>query len=90
MGGILVKVLLPLLLPTAVYLLYTVVVTRHAADGSPIPWYRAPWMWLGITGAILAILSMLALALFEGSPAGSDYQPAQFRDGVLVPGAMDR
>ena len=90
MGGVLIKILLPLLLPTAVYLLYAVVVGRHQADGTPIPWYRAPWIWLGIAGAVLALITMLAMALFEGSPAGSDYRPAQYRDGVMVPGAMER
>ncbi len=48
-------------------------------------WQRGPLMWLAIAGLVIVGLSLAALAARERHRPGSEYRPAELRDGQLVP-----
>ena len=79
-------VVLPLALPTALYVLYmTLARRRSGAAIAPTPPMEMPWSWLIIAGGILVIVTLLALYLFEDAGRGQ-YHPAQIIDGEIKPG----
>lgn len=86
------SIVVPLVLPAALYILYLYVVGRRAraAGGAPGLWKEIPWTWLGVAGALLAIISFAAYALFGGAEPGSRYDPARLIDGEIKPGGFDR
>ena len=49
------EVALPLLLPTALYLLFMITANRRGASapGQPFWWREVPWLWLATAGAAL-------------------------------------
>jgi len=87
---IILTIVLPLLLPTLVFIAYTALENRRvaAAGGQPYPWYvRAPWLTLVGIGVLLAGAALLAFTRFDSAPPGGRYIPAHIGpDGTLVPG----
>ncbi|HXY98654.1 MAG TPA: DUF6111 family protein [Stellaceae bacterium] len=82
---ILLTVVLPLLLPTLVYLLWLAVAQR-APLGAPAQWRALPWPWLvGIGLALVAAMLYFIGTRIGGSPLGV-YVPPQYIDGQVVPG----
>lgn len=76
---ILLTYVLPLILPTALYLLWA---RRAAARGlSP----DIPYPWLAAAGVALLALTVFALSLRGGTPGGK-YEPPRYEDGRVVPG----
>ena len=79
-------IVLPLALPTALYVLYmTLARRRPGAAGAAAQPMVMPWSWLVIAGGILAIVSLFALYLFEDVGRGK-YHPARIIDGEIKPG----
>jgi hypothetical protein len=81
-------ILLPLVLPTLVYMAYVYVERRRqAAAGTPVPWWvTAPWPWLVSIGVLLCGLTMGVLAVTGGADPHAGYVPAHLgSDGQLVP-----
>lgn len=79
---ILLTYLVPLLLPTALYLLWV----RFALARGRTP--EIPVVWLVAAGVILAAITAFALSLSGGSPGGL-YQPPHVANGKVVPGHFD-
>jgi len=79
-------IVLPLALPTALYVVYMTLARRRPggarATAQPL---EMPWSWLIIAGGILAIITLLALYLFEDVGRGT-YHPARIVDGEIKPG----
>ena len=74
----------PLLLPVLIYAVWILVRRRFfpgAADGSGA---RA-WSWVFLSGALLAVMTLLVLGLEEDA-SGGRYVPATVKDGRMVPG----
>ncbi|BCP54675.1 hypothetical protein K32_32920 [Kaistia sp. 32K] len=44
---------------------------------------------LSAIGIAIVLVAILGLVSFSGGQAGKTYHPAEFRDGVLVPGGFD-
>ena len=82
------EVAFPLVLPTALYLLYMITANRRGASapGQPFWWREVPWLWLATAGAALVAVCFVAFALFGGAPPGTAYRPARLIDGKIVPG----
>ncbi len=83
--------LLPLVLPALGYLAWNWLQLRRSLKegrASPPPGFAdMPWLILAGAGVSLAMLTLLALVLFEdGSSPGGTYIPPHIEDGKLIPG----
>lgn len=86
---VILTIIVPLLLPTVVYVGYVALERRRlASSGGPQPWYvGAPWAWLIGGGLLLMIATLAVLTNFSSGSPGEVYVPAHVRpDGSLVPG----
>ena len=85
-------VILPVLLPSGLYLLWFFNARAKAlADGRPeaVPKLGdAPWVLLAAAGIGLMMLGLLAIVLSGGSEPDSVYHPPEMIDGKIVPGYM--
>ena len=82
---VLLTVVLPLLLPTLLYLLWLVAV-RPARLAAPAPWRLLPWPWLLAAGVLLMALMLYVVGTrLSRSPQGV-YVPPHYVDGEVVPG----
>jgi len=85
---VLLEFIIPIVLPTVVYLLWLAAERRRAeraGSGAPPRWEDAPWVWLGIAGLVLAIVALLATSFFGAEKKGR-YVPPQLKDGQVIPG----
>jgi Family of unknown function (DUF6111) len=85
----LLTVVLPLMLPTLIYMAYMMIDRRKAAasGGAPVPWWvGAPWAWLITGGVFLAAIVLFILALTGGFDTSSTYHPARLIDGRVIGG----
>lgn len=88
---ILIEYILPILLPTALWVLWLIWRQRRAAAaGRPEPgWDTVPWSWLLIAGGVLALLLVVGGTLVAGYSTGQ-YHPAYVdQHGNIVPGKFD-
>ena len=80
---ILLTIVLPLLLPTLLYMLW-LVASRRTALAAPSPWRDLPWIWLAAAGIVLAALLLFFINVRVGSQG--IYVPPKYIDGRVVPG----
>jgi hypothetical protein len=85
------SILLPLLLPTALYLMYAWYVGRRARaqdpSGNTAPAeIDVPWSWLAAAGVVLMLISFTVGFVDTGAKPGAHYEPAHMENGKLVPG----
>ncbi len=80
-------ILLPLLLPLAVFALW-----RVMGFGKTVPrWFEElPWVTLLACGVVLAGLTLVTWLLLDRAPAGSEFQPPHMEDGKIVPGGFKK
>lgn len=74
------------LLPFACYACY---LWLSKKGDNPENWSRGPVAWLTVAGLFLTISGFVAVAQFNRAPEGTQYRPAEFRDGVLIPGRFE-
>jgi Family of unknown function (DUF6111) len=74
------EIVLPLILPTAIYIAYFSVLRPRRA----LP--ELPWVWLGGAGVILLAVTFLALALLGGADPSERYLPPKVVNGKVEPG----
>ena len=87
MVRILLSVIVPVVLPTALYFLYAGFIARRArAAGTAPDKVDVPWSWLALAGVALLALSLLIEFTYGGFKPGSSYEPAHMEGGKLVPG----
>lgn len=97
---VILTILVPLLLPTLVYLGYIAFTARGRAAAAPAggeaeeegavaarPWTEdIPWLWLIGSGVLLMSALLITLALTTGHERGGVYIPAhRLPDGTYVP-----
>jgi hypothetical protein len=85
----LLTVVLPLMLPTLIYMAYMMIDRRKAAasGGAVVPWWvGAPWTWLITGGVLLAAIVLVTLALTGGFETSGTYHPARLIDGKVIEG----
>lgn len=83
--------ILPLIVPTLVYLAWNWVQLRRSISGrrpEPPPTFaEMPWVFLAAAGVSLLVVTLLALVLLEdSSPPGATYVPPHLENGRIVPG----
>jgi hypothetical protein len=85
----LLTVVLPLMLPTLIYMAYVMIDRRKtaASGSSSVPWWvGAPWTWLITGGVLLAAIFLFTVALTGGYDPSYTYHPARLIDGHIVGG----
>ncbi|MEO5374880.1 MAG: DUF6111 family protein [Alphaproteobacteria bacterium] len=91
---ILLTWLLPLLLPTALYLGWMWVMRRRIAaaagkgEAAEARARAVPWTWLALAGVVLTAVTLGASTLWQGASPGALYVPPHLENGRLVPGRM--
>jgi hypothetical protein len=87
---ILLEYMLPIILPTVLYIGWLVAEQKRTAAGAaPREIKDAPWIWLLALGVFFAVLIALATALMGPSSIDGIYVPPQLKDGVIVPGHVE-
>jgi len=85
MTRVFLTVILPLLLPTALYILWALSTNRFRFVGALASWERLPWIWLGLAGVVMAGAVLLTMVESGDSPEGT-YIPPHLENGEIVPG----
>ena len=78
----------PLLLPTVLYLAWLRVSRWAAEQGSPVAWHKLPWVWLAVTGVVLTALVLLVVTVGFGTAMRGAYVPPHMENGRIVPGHL--
>ena len=89
MTRILLQYLLPLILPTLVYLLWIWIAGRaRTEEGVSRLASEGPWLWLIVAGVVLMGAGLAATALTGGmAPSGTYFAP-HWEGGRVVPGQI--
>lgn len=75
----------PLLLPTALYLLWAASMSRAGMASTASEWRALPWAWLLIGGAVLAVIALISVVEIGGVKEGR-YVAPHVENGTIVPG----
>jgi hypothetical protein len=81
---VLLTVVLPLLLPTAIYAAW-IALTSWSADRGPVRLGRLPLVWLAFAGVILLALVLVTVSVHFGDPVRGRYVPPRYENGQIVP-----
>jgi hypothetical protein len=85
---VVLTVIIPLLLPTALWLVWIAAMNR--ADGKGGAWAVAPWPWLLAGGVALTAATLYVVNVGFGREDEGRYVPPTVVDGKLVPGHFER
>ena len=82
---------LPLLMPTVLYVLYLVVSRRIMGGKGELAetLRRVPWLWLFGGGLVLVGISLAIYSLTTGGETHRPYVPPRVEDGQVVPGHVE-
>ncbi len=86
---IVIENLLLILLPTLLYLAYIYLAAGKKGTKQNVL-NDAPLIWLFLAGVALAVSVLLFFGTISGGKPGQAYSPPVFRDGVIVPGHLDK
>lgn len=90
MSRVLLQYVLPLLLPTLIFVLWTWFTRHHgSAQGTISKLQEGPWFWLILAGVALMAAGLIHTALTAGGEAGSRYIAPRYEDGRVVPGRIE-
>jgi hypothetical protein len=78
-------IVLPLLVPTALYLAWVGLV-GGPRDGGALSWTAIPWVWLAGAGAVLLAIVLFVVTVGFGTTQQGVYVAPQWHDGRIVPG----
>jgi hypothetical protein len=82
MGRVVLTILVPLLLPTAFYLLWRLSLGRpHNLS--------VTWLWLLLAGLALAVVTLIVISIDFREPSRGTYVPPHVSDGKVVPGRVE-
>ena len=93
-------IVLPLVLPTALYLLWLRVAhwlpggssqesTAGSRQGAWVQWATLPWVWLAAAGAVLLALMLFVVTVHFGTSTPGTYVPPRWENGRIVPGHIE-
>jgi len=81
---VLLTVVLPLLLPTAIYAAW-IAVTSGSANREPVRLGPRSLVWLAFAGVILLALVLVMVNVHFGEPVRGRYVPPRYENGQVVP-----
>ena len=93
-------IVLPLVLPTALYLVWIRFANRapwrsppNSPSGSPpgeaVRWAALPWLWLAAAGVLLLAVVLFVVTVGFGTSQPGTYVPPRWEDGRVVPGHIE-
>ena len=85
---VLLTIVLPLVLPTALYLLW-VRTTQWEQGGGAMRWRALPWLWLAGAGAVLLAVVLYVVTVHFGTSEQGVYVPPRYEGGHVVPGHIE-
>ena len=80
---------LPLHLPTALYLVWVTTLRPMEHNGAAF-WRALPWIWLAGAGVALLAIVLLVVTVHFGTPQEGVYVPPRWENGHIVPGHVER
>lgn len=88
---VLLEELLPLVLPTVLYLLWWLIIGRNrkTSDGQTKAWYDGPWFWLIFAGVALSGAVLVYSALHGGGAPTGTFVAPRYEGGRVVPGHIE-
>jgi hypothetical protein len=81
----LLTLVVPLLLPTALYLVW-LRTARWSETADAVWWRGMPWLWLAAGGVALAALVLFVVTVHFGVSTPGTYVPPHVENGRIVPG----
>jgi hypothetical protein len=78
----------PLVLPTVLYLLWLRAV-HWSEEGGAATWPKLPWVWLIVTGVALTALVLFIVTVGFGTAMPGIYVPPRVENGRIVPGHIE-
>ncbi|MHA1597390.1 MAG: hypothetical protein ACTSV1_01600 [Alphaproteobacteria bacterium] len=78
---------LPLALPTLLYLIWATARRRRTDDAPPLG--EGPWLALSIAGLALMLAALVATTIYGGMEPNGEYVAPYLKDGTIVPGHME-
>jgi hypothetical protein len=81
-------IVLPLVLPTAVYVGWLYVAHLSRRDGV-VRWAALPWLWLAGAGALLLAAVLTVVTVHLGTPKSGVYVPPRWENGRVVPSHIE-
>jgi Na+/H+-dicarboxylate symporter len=78
-------IVLPLVLPTALYLVGLALLRRLGR----VRWRTLPWVWLAGAGAVALALVLFVVNVHFGEPQRGVYVPPQWRHGHIIPAHIE-
>ena len=75
----------PLLLPTVLYLVW-LRATRWSEAGTAAAWGKFPWVWLAAIGVALTAVVLVVVTVGFGTAMPGIYVPPRYEGGNIVPG----
>jgi bacteriorhodopsin len=90
MSRVLLQYLLPLILPTVIYLIWALAI-RDSGSGKKLATIlrEGPWFWLIVAGMLLAGASLVFTALSRGGDPTGRYVAPRLEDGRVIPGHIE-
>ena len=89
---VLIEYVVPIVLPSLLYLAWLAYENRRIAQGGEgvvRRWQEGPWVWLFAAGVALAVAGTLLLSLLAGFRTEGRYVPPHVEDGRIVPGHVE-
>ena len=83
-----VTMVLPLVLPTALYLGWVWMAQGPRHDDG-VRWGALPWVWLAGAGVLLAAVVLLVVMVGFGTSQPGVYVPPRMESGKIVPGHIE-
>ncbi len=81
-------IVLPLILPTGLYLLWIAAIgaPRDSAASAPA---AVPWAWLAAAGAVLLAIVLVVVTVGFGTAQQGSYVAPRWQNGHIVPGHIE-
>ena len=85
----LLTLVVPLLLPTVLYLVWLRATRWSQEVGGPMDWLAIPWVWLTVTGVALTAVVLFVVTVHFGTAVPGVYVPPHLENGRIAPGHIE-
>ena len=82
-------IVLPLLLPTALYLFW-VRTLGGPRDGAGLSWATLPWLWLAAAGVVLLAIVLVVVTVGFGTAQRGVYVAPSWQNGRIIQGHIEQ